>query len=437
MFGDSIYRYIRANKLLKETSWSFAAKGVAFVLFIALNVFLARALGPEEFGRWSFFFSIITIFFLLSYFGLNASTQKFVAQYNQTDKLRSVLASSFRLRIVVSFLFSLLLLLLHRHLALLLGRPELESLFIYAVPLVFLAGVMEYLKQVFSGLHRIKYNFIVNILEYGLKFLFIVVFFNLSISLISIVNAFTLAMLLSSIIGSYLLYIRFYRVLKAPEHGTDYVRCTGSIIKYSLPLLILTFAFLIATEIDIIMLGMFSTNTEVGIYAAAKQVIIKIPHISLAIVMGIMPVFAKLNSSNHEELQDLLNKILKVNAIIMIPIVLSILFFSGYFIPLIFGEKYSASVLPLQILTVYLLCTSFSKPLSQFLTYRGIAVNRVIYTSGVIILNIILNMLLIPQYGAVGAAIATSVAFIPLVLLNWLEVKRVMYLVSCQSLKVG
>lgn len=427
MVGDPICHRILGNKLLKETSWSFLTKGVSFVLFIGLNIFLARALGPEGFGQWSFFFSVITIIFLLSYFGINSSSQKFAAQYNKTNELKPVLASSFRLRIAVSLLFSILLLLLHRPLALLLGRPEFEPLFLYAVPLVFLAGFVEYLKQVFAGLHRIKYNFIVNLLEYGLKLAFAVGFLYLSISLFSIVSAFSLALLFSSLIGVYLLYARFYRDLEGSAHGVDRERFTGSILKYSLPLLILSIAFLVATEIDTIMLGLLSTDTEVGIYAAGKQIITKIPHISLAIVMGVMPVFAKLNNSNHEELKDLFNKLLKVNAVILIPIAVFLLVFSGYFIPLIFGEEYSAAVLPLQILTIYLLCTSFSKPLGQFLNYRGMAARRVVYTSGAVLLDIILNLLLIPQYGAVGAAAATSVAFIPLVLLNWLEVKRELY----------
>ena len=61
------------NKLIKETLWGFATKGVSFVLFMALNIFLARILGVEDFGLWSFLFAIISGIFLISMFGINAS----------------------------------------------------------------------------------------------------------------------------------------------------------------------------------------------------------------------------------------------------------------------------------------------------------------------------------------------------------------------------
>jgi len=424
MVGSSIYRYILANKLLKETSWSFAAKGVAFVLFIALNVFLARALGPEDFGRWSFFLSIITVFFLLSYFGINSSSQKFAAQYNQTDKLRSVLVSSFRLRIVVSLLFSILLLLAHKPLAALLGRPDLELLFLYAVPFVFLVGVIEYLKCIFEGLHRLKYNFIVNLLEYGLKLILVVIALCISDTLLPVIDAFTLALLIASLIGLYLLYTKFYRDSGGTQPKSEKMDFTNDILRYSLPLFIISIGFLIATEVDTIMLGLLSTDTEVGIYAVAKQITLKVPHISLAIAMGTMSAFAKLNESNRAEFKKLFNKLLKINACILFPIIALILFTSGYLVPLIFGIEYRTAVLPLQILTIYLLCASFSVPLGRFLDYRGLAAKRAINMSVAMFLNITLNLLLIPSYGAVGAAIGTSVSFIPYVLLNWFEVRK-------------
>jgi len=423
----SLYNRILTDKLLKETTWSFLTKGVSFILFFGLNIYLARILGPETFGYWSFFFSVITVFLFLSYFGINASSQKYAAQYNKTNELKVVLSSSFRLRMMMSFIFSLLLLLLHQPLANLLGRPDLGYLFLYAAPLVFFAGFVEYLKNVFEGLHRIKYNFFINILEYGLKLCFVVIFFHFSVSLILVVNAFALALLISSIVGFYLLYTRFYRNLNRYIQKVDYKDFTVNIFKYSLPLLVLTIGFLITTEIDTIMIGLLSTDIEVGIYSVAKQIIIKIPHISLALAMGTMPIFAKLNDSNLKELRNLFYKLLKINLYILLPLVLFILVFSKFLINLFYGVEYSAAVLPLQILTIYMLCSSISISLNQFLNYRGVATKRAINMAIMIILNIILNLLLIPQYGALGAAIGTSIAFIPYLVLNWFEIRKILH----------
>lgn len=416
-----LVKTLKKNKLLKETSWSFTAKGTAFLLYFLLNVYLARTLGVEGFGTWSFFLSILTIIILISYFGINASTKKFVAQYNKTNELNNVLKSSLKLRLIFSLIFTIILILVHKPLAILTGRPEFAPLFLLSAPLIILAGLVEFLKNIFMGLHRIIYNFIVNLLEHGLKLVLVITFLKVSLDLSNIVNSFTIACLVTSVIGFYILHAKFYRENKTHVEN-DFVE---TIFRYSIPLFFITIGFLIATEIDTVMLGLLSTNTEVGTYAIAKQIIVKLPHISLAMVMGTMPVFAKLNGHNKKKLKKLFYKLLRTNALIFAPISLGIVFLSRYFVPLIFGVEYNSSVLPLQILTIYLVSFSFSIFLSTFLDYQGLAKKRAFNLSVSMVLNIILNLILIPEYGAVGAAMATSVSYLPYIFLNWMEVRGV------------
>lgn len=409
------------NKLFKETVWSFLTKGITFLLVFAVNIFLARFLAVEKFGLWSFFFAILSIILLLSYWGINASAMKYIAEHNKTPNLRSVLKSSIKLRVLFSLIFSVALLFLYKPLTILINRPELENLFLLAVPLVFLSGITEYLKAVFMGLHRNKYNLIINLFEYGLKLILVVLFLMFSNSLDSIVTSYSLALLITVIVGVYLLYFNFYKDLKYSNKNFS-----KKIFRYSLPLFFIGIGFWIATEIDIVMLGFLKGNYEVGIYSVAKEIIIKLPHIALAITMGTMPLFAKLKKANKEKLKKLFYKLLNINTMIFIPIALFIIFFSWFFIPLIYGPKYSESVLPLQLLTPYLVLFSYSIFLSSFLDYQGLAKKRAINLSVAVILNILLNLFLIPKYGASGAAIATSLSYIPYVILNWIEVKQVL-----------
>ena len=414
----------REEKLFKETFWSFATKGTTFLLYFLINVYLARTLGVEKFGTWSFFFSIFTIILLFSHFGINASAKKYIAQYNKTRYLNNVLKSSVKLRLVFSLAFVILILLIHEPLAVLVGRSDFVPLFLFSIPLVLFSGLAEFLKSVFIGLHRIKYTFIINSLEYGLKLLLVIFSLTFSLELLNIVNSFSIATFITSLLGFYFLYKHFY-LKNSINEKRDFMK---EIFGYSIPLFFISIGFLIATEVDVLMLGLLSTNIEIGTYAVAKQIIIKLPHISLAIAMGTMPVFAKLTENNREKLKKLFFKLLKINALIFSIIVGGILSFSWYFIPLIFGIEYRASVLPLRILTVYLLCFSFSIFLGSFLDYQGLAKKRAINLFIATILNITLNFILIPHFGAVGAATATSVSYLPYIVLNWLEVRRLLIL---------
>lgn len=409
------------NKYTKETFWSFLAQGVAFVFFIALNVFLARYLGPRRFGTWSFFFSIVNIVLLLSYFGINASSQKYIAQYNETDKLGAILRSSLKLRIIVSFGFVIIFLAIYKPLTNILQRSDFEWLFLAATPLIFFASLTEYLKSVFQGLHRLKYTFYINTSEYGLKFLFAVFFLFFANKLILIIYSFGLALLVTSLIGLYFLYFHFYK--SCPTSDSNF---RNDILKYSFPLFFVAIGFVIVTEVDTVMIGVLSTDSQVGIYAAAKQIIIKLPHIALAISLGTMPVFARLTTENKENLKSIFYKLLKTNSIIFGGIGALILSTSWFFMPLIFGAKYKESVIPLMILVPYLLFFSYSIFLSSFLDYQGKATKRAVNLIIAIVLNILLNMFLIPQYGATGAALATSISYFPYILFNWIEVQKIL-----------
>lgn len=416
----NLYNLLK-NKLIKETLWGFATKGVSFVLFMALNIFLARILGVEDFGLWSFLFAIISGIFLISMFGINASG-KFIAQHNSTDELKNVIRNSFKLRLLISSFFALLIFFGSGTISILVGHPEFEILLQYSAPLVFSMGFLEYLKTAFGGLHRIKYNFVVNVLEFGFKIIFVIFLFQFSKNLINIVNAFSLASFLTIIIGLSLLYFKFYAKI---EHSTNNTS-VSDIVKYAIPLFFTSIGSVIATEIDTVLLGLYSSNYEVGIYAVGKNIVNTVPQISLAIAMGTMPVFAKINDKNKQELKQLFYKILKINTWLMASIIIGIIFFSGFLIPLIYGANYAGAVLPLQILTIFLVCRSFLIFLNLFLDYQGLAKKRLFNSIISMVLNIILNLILIPRYGAVGASIGTSISYLPYVILNWLEAKKVL-----------
>ena len=408
------------NKFFRETFWSFSAKGIAFLLYLALNIYLARTLKVEKFGIWSLFYSIITILWILSLFGINASSQKYIAQHNGTSKLKSVLKDSFKLRFIFSSFFAVLIFIIHKPLAFFINRPDLSNLFAFAAPLVFFTGFAELIKSISMGLHRIKYNFIINFIEFGLKLVLVILFLDISFQLVSILNAFTIATSLAFIVGACLLYKNFYK--EDPHQERE--NFTGEILKYSFPLFIVSMGFLMATEIDILMLGLLNTDEQVGLYAVAKQVIGKLPHISLAIAMGVMPVFAKLNKENKKELAVLFNRLLGLNSFIFISISVIILVFSGIFVPFIFGKEYIGSILPLKILTVFLVCSPFLVLFGTFLNYQGLAWRRAVNLSLSTALNIALNFVLIPKYGAIGAALATAVSYLPYTILNGLEVRK-------------
>lgn len=97
---------------------------------------------------------------------------------------------------------------------------------------------------------------------------------------------------------------------------------------------------------------------------------------------------------------------------------------SWFFLPLIYGPDYVGSVKPMMILVPFMIFFSYSVFQSAFLDYQGKAKKRAFNLSFSMVLNILFNLALIPKYGATGAAIATSISFMPYTILNFFEVRR-------------
>lgn len=420
------------KKFVKETIWSFLTKGVTFVLFYAINIYLSRVLGVNKFGQWSFFFSTLTIMQIISHFGVNGSSRKYIAQFNHTDRINSVLLSSIQLRVIISLCFGILILIFHNRIADMMGENITRLMILITVPYIIFAGFVEFLKQSFVGLHRIKFNFVINLLEYGLKLGLLIASYYLTrdLEIQSILNIYLLALVITVFVG---LGIILYKYMKAKQKKFINGKLLRKIFSYSLPLFVISIGFVIKSEISTVMLGFYHSDAEVGVYSVASQITNKLPQIAFAITMGTMPIFAKLNQDNRTELESLFLRLLKINAVIFGVIIAFILLFSSFFIPIIFGEEYIPSVVPLKLLMPFVLVFSFNNFFTSFLDYQGLAARRAIYllmSSG---LHIVLNFFLIPKYGSVGAAVSNSVSYLPYLVLNALEVQRTFTLIRKEN----
>ena len=137
--------------------------------------------------------------------GSAPAARYFVARYNDTEFLYSVWSSSLKLRIKATAAFCIVYMILAYPIALLLDKPGFFQLIILSVPLVFLSGLVEYLKNVSAGLHALKINFFITSSEYGLKLILVIAFLLIAKSVTSIISAYTLSLAVVAIIGSLLL----------------------------------------------------------------------------------------------------------------------------------------------------------------------------------------------------------------------------------------
>jgi O-antigen/teichoic acid export membrane protein len=402
------------NKMLKESAWALMSKGSAFFAFYALQIFLIRSLTVTNWGLWSFFFSVLSLVLLISDFGINLSSKKFIAQYEDSLKLPAILRQSLFLRLGFSFTFALLILLFYKPLLIAINREELAPFFFYVPWVVFFYSLLDFFKAYCEGVHRLRFYFTLNCIEHWGKLTILIVLFENYKKIEVLVLGLALTYLVGSASGFLMFRKRFFpaAVDKEPFHAWLQV------LKYSVPLFVMLFVALGAMEVDTIMLNYLKGNYETGIYATAKQIVFYIPHITLAITMGTMPVFARMKVEQRESYHHKFTKIQNINNKILLAILIIIACSGWYLVPLIYGEEYSLSVMPLVCLLPYAFFVSHGLCSGALLDYRGKAGRRAFNLSVTMVANIGLNFLLIPVWGATGSAIATSLAYLPYFLLN-------------------
>ena len=198
----------------------------------------------------------------------------------------------------------------------------------------------------------------------------------------------------------------------------------SSIVRISLPMLFTASMFTLMGSIDRLMLGFFRNSAEVGIYSVALKVSSVVNILLVAINSIIAPKFAQLFWRNEwDSLENIIRFSTRLIFYSTLPCITVFLFFPTEVLSL-FGRDFSSGSTTLLILTSGQVVNCLAGSVGYFLDLTG---NQKIFRNIVAIstiLNILLNMLLIPTLGIKGAAIATALSTMTWNITALLYIKR-------------
>ena len=182
----------------------------------------------------------------------------------------------------------------------------------------------------------------------------------------------------------------------------------GALLRYSVPLCFTALLFRLNLWMDIIMLGVLSDSTEVGLYKimSALAMLAGIP------VSALITIFNPIISEHIErkaltELNDLLKTVTRWLIVISIPIILGMLLLTELVLwP--FDSEYMVGENALIILLLGQVVWVACSPAMRIVPMSGYSMLTLGNSTGAAVLNIGLNIWLIPKYGATGAAISAT-----------------------------
>lgn len=410
------------QRFAKDVGFSFASLGISALIHFILRIFLARYLGPADLGLYTLSFTFYSFGMIFSAFGIGVALIKYVAEFKEDVPRTKLLVSSGSITaFLIGCIFGLILYACSALIAdTFFDMPELGGLLrIVAIAFPFIA--LEKVTLGFlNGLRRMRLFAVINIAQNVLTIILTVLLVLWGYGLSGAVFSFVLPLILLSLFSLFSI-----RKSLARPTLTQYAPVIKMLLAFGGYVVLANGMGLIQTYTDSIMLGYFMTDVDVGLYAVAIMLTQAIRLPSSAIQMITNPTIATYwGKGEIDNIEDLINRIMKYTAAFIIPIVFVAGFFSQPIITLIFGTEFASATLPLQILLIGTVLSAI--PASVGTTLSATAyVSMIFKISGItVVVNILLNLVLIPHLGITGAAIATSTSMVISVLIGLYFMQR-------------
>lgn len=416
------------SSILTNTLYTLGGKFAAMLLYMALDIACARILSLDDYAEWVFFYVIFTMMCYVGWCGINTSAKVFVSKESDGAGVTKTIQASFLLRLIVSTAISIIIISVAYPLAKWMGYPSkypnLFCLCFFAGVMVFLNSYSEFFKEMFMGLGDFKRVCFFTTLEFLGYFVFSVLFLIFMKNVKAMALGYVCSGIVILVIGVISLkHITGARILPGKMDG--YQAIMWKILKYAIPIAVSSVGGMILVEMDTFMLGILSTKSQIANYGIAKNLCTKAVHVNYALTVGSMTSFSVLTVENIRAKYSSFKRVGNLNILISAVIAAAFLLLGNTMIMILYGAEYCEAGKILNYLVPYYIMYAISSFYATFLDFQGKAKTRSVCYCSVVMLNLILNSLLIPKFGAVGASVATSISLVPYTVLVMIITRRV------------
>lgn len=390
------------QRIIHNTGWLFADKVLRMGVGFFVTVWITRYLGPEKYGLLSYASAFVGLFTAVANLGLYGIVVRDVVRY--PDSTDEILGTAFFLKLSGGLCALLLSLGIMFFL-----RPG-ESLTHWLVGIT-AAGFIFQSFEVFDFWFQSKLLSKRTVFANFPGFILITIAKIVLILIKAPLIAFAWAGAFEILFGSVGLLVAYQLVTKRAGYLTVSMKWAKSLLKDCWPLIFAGLMLMIYNRIDQVMIGQMLNNQSVGIYSVAVKLSELWYFFPLMALNSMFPAIleAKKNGDADFYLKRV-QKVMNLMAVIAYAFVVPLSLFSTIIIQVLYGNAYMASG---PILSVYVLSGVFyllSYTREYWVTAENITRFSLYATGAGAILNVILNLYLIPAYGGIGAAYATLIS---------------------------
>lgn len=416
------------KQVAKGGGITFFGRVVGKGISVITVVVLARFLGAEILGLYFLGMALLNLSGMVSRLGLDMGSIRFISIYHgeeDKEKIKGVIFQSLFLSFIVGiFLASTLFFssdLIAKKIFNNIDLIYVIKLFSVGIPVFSVFMVATVIPRGFKVMKYFVYTS--NIFTPLLNIALILFFFTAGLSIEGAIYAKILSFLIGLLLALYYIYRTFPEILDREIKPSFDIQ---TLLKFSIPLTGTTFLLFLIMWTDVLMIGYFLLPSDVGIYRVAAQIALLLMLLNGAFNSIFAPLTANLY---HRKEFDRLDQIFKITTkwifYLTLPVFL-IIIFANQEILTIFGKEFLDGKNVLVLLGLAHLINAVTSGSRVVLIMSGREKLEFLNTFLIVISNIILNIILIPIYGIIGAAMATGLSIIALNLLRLIEVKKLL-----------
>jgi O-antigen/teichoic acid export membrane protein len=391
----------------RNAMFAFLTQLVGAAFTAGLTLFLARRLGSGDFGVFSLALGIAGLVLLPSDFGVSTSAARFVAEH-RSDHARvvSVLADSLRLKLLVSAAIAGSLCALADPIATAYGIHALVWP-IRGVAIALFGQSIMMMTSAFVAMARIRFQLWTAMVESAVET-------TASVGLVLTgagVTGAAFGRAIGFLAGGAMTVFALVRLFgprilpRSLRFGLD----TRRIATYAGVLLIIDGAYTLFNVIDVLIIGGYLGASAVGIFSAPLRLMAFLSYPGGAISSGVTPRLAR--TPRQEPNVDAFVTALRLLLILQAAITAFVLGWSPLLVKIALGSRYAESATVLRLLAPCIFLMGFGPLVSGSANYLGEARRRVPIAIVTVILNLVLDLLLVPRIGVIGGAIGTDAAY--------------------------
>lgn len=387
-------------KVLKNTFFVFLSQVLLLLSSLGVYAVVGRKLGPDGLGQFSFVLAYVGLFTFLPDLGINLFLIREITR-NQSD-VRSYLGNASTLVLILAPLTFGVIAVVNRFMSL--ERQILQSIYLAGTYLV-LGALIALFRAAFHAFEHMELETYAVTIERLMTFVACLGALGTNSGLLGLIGAHVVARV-CALLTSGVIFI--LRIAPLPRLSLD-PKLSLKLLKRSLPFALNTLTTTIYIQVDLVLLRLWIGDEASGYYKAATSLIIPLAVVATAMNSAMFPSMARAFVSSSERLKSLVEASIRYLFILGWPLALGVALLAPRILALVYGGSFQASVMAIQILAIIIPMRFINNSMGNGLT----AIDRQGLRAGIIlasaVINIVLNIFMIPKWSYIGASISTLI----------------------------